>query len=139
MVSRRLLKIAQAIREVVSNAIVMDLHDPRIENATVTYVEVSGDMRRARVHVSVMGDEKKQKRCIHGLQHAAGFLQRKIGNRIDTRYTPRLEFTLDEGIQHSLEIQQLLGELLPDRKDQDLDPVTQPDDDYRQQRQEENN
>ena len=129
MVSRRLLKIAQAIREVVSNAIVMDLHDPRIENATVTYVEVSGDMRRARVHVSVMGDEKKQKRCIHGLQHAAGFLQRKIGNRIDTRYTPRLEFTLDEGIQHSLEIQQLLGELLPDREKQELDPVSQPDDD----------
>ncbi len=129
MVSRRLLKIAQAIREVVSNAIVMDLQDPRIENATVTYVEVSGDMRRARVHVSVMGDEKKQKRCIHGLQHAAGFLQRKIGNRIDTRYTPRLEFTLDEGIQHSLEIQQLLGELLPDREKQELDPVSQPDDD----------
>ncbi|MFP6649054.1 MAG: 30S ribosome-binding factor RbfA [Pirellulaceae bacterium] len=129
MVSRRLLKIAQAIREVVSNAIVMDLHDPRIENATVTYVEVSGDLRRARVHVSVMGDEKKQKRCIHGLQHAAGFLQRKIGNRIDTRYTPKLEFTLDEGIRHSLEIQQLLGELLPDREEQELDPVAQPDDD----------
>jgi ribosome-binding factor A len=129
MVSRRLLKIAQAIREVVSNAIVMDLHDPRIENATVTYVEVSGDLRRARVHVSVMGDEKKQKRCVHGLQHAAGFLQRKIGNRIDTRYTPRLEFILDEGIRHSLEIQQLLGELLPDREEQELDPVAQPDDD----------
>ena len=129
MVSRRLLKIAQAIREVVSNAIVTDLHDPRIENATVTYVEVSGDLRRARVHVSVMGDEKKQKRCVHGLQHAAGFLQRKIGNRIDTRYTPRLEFILDEGIRHSLEIQQLLGELLPDREEQELDPVAQPDDD----------
>ena len=129
MVSRRLLKVAQAIREVVSNSIVMDLHDPRIENVTVTYVEVSGDLRRARVHVSVMGDEKKQKRCIHGLQHAAGFLQRKIGNRIATRYTPRLEFTLDEGIQHSLEIQQLLGELLPDREEQELDPVAQPDDD----------
>jgi ribosome-binding factor A len=129
MVSRRLLKVAQAIREVVSNAIVMDLHDPRIENATVTYVEVSGDMRRARVHVSVMGDEKKQRLCINGLQHAAGFLQRKIGNRIDTRYTPKLEFALDEGIRHSLEIQQLLGELLPDREEQELDPVTQPEDD----------
>ena len=129
MVSRRLLKIAQAIREVVSNAIVMDLHDPRIENATVTDVEVSGDLRRARVHVSVMGDEKKQRLCIHGLQHAAGFLQRKIGNRIDTRYTPKLEFALDEGIRHSLEIQQLLGELLPDREEQELDPVTQPEDD----------
>ena len=127
MVSRRLLKVAQAIREVVSTAIVMDLQDPRIENATVTYVEVSGDMRRARVHVSVMGDEKQQRRCLHGLQHDAGFLQRKIAQRIDTRYTPKLEFTLDEGVQHSLEIQQLLGELLPDEDEQALDPVAQPD------------
>ena len=127
MVSRRLLKVAQAIREVVSTAIVMDLQDPRIENATVTYVEVSGDLRRARVHVSVMGDEKQQRRCLHGLQHAAGFLQRKIAQRIDTRYTPKLEFTLDEGVQHSLEIQQLLGELLPDEDEQALDPVAQPD------------
>ena len=127
MVSRRLLKVAQAIREVVSTAIVTDLQDPRIENATVTYVEVSGDMRRARVHVSVMGDEKQQRRCLHGLQHAAGFMQRKIAQRIDTRYTPKLEFTLDEGVQHSLEIQQLLGELLPDEDEQALDPVAQPD------------
>tara|TARA_B100000809_G_scaffold47908_2_gene42569 strand:- start:12 stop:401 length:390 start_codon:yes stop_codon:yes gene_type:complete len=127
MVSRRLLKVAQAIREVVSSAIVMDLQDPRIENATVTYVEVSGDLRQARVHISVMGEEKQQRLCLHGLQHAAGFLQRKIAQRIDTRYTPKLEFTLDEGVQHSLEIQQLLGELLPDEDEQALDPVAQPD------------
>ena len=127
MVSRRLLKIAQAIREVVSTAIVMDLQDPRIENATVTYVEVSGDLRQARVHVSVMGDEKRQRRCLHGLQHAAGFLQRKIANRIDTRFTPRLEFTLDEGVQHALEIQKLLGELLPDEDEQALDRMGQRD------------
>ena len=127
MVSRRILKIAQAIREVVSTAIVMDLQDPRIENATVTYVEVSGDLRQARVHVSVMGDEKRQRRCLHGLQHAAGFLQRKIANRIDTRYTPRLEFTLDEGVQHALEIQKLLGELLPDEDEQSLDRMGQRD------------
>jgi ribosome-binding factor A len=127
MVSRRILKIAQAIREVVSTAIVMDLQDPRIENATVTYVEVSGDMRQARVHVSVMGDEKRQRRCLHGLQHAAGFLQRKIANRIDTRYTPRLEFTLDEGVQQALEIQKLLGELLPDEDEQALDRMGQGD------------
>jgi ribosome-binding factor A len=128
MVSRRLLKIAQAIREVVSTAIVVDLLDPRIENVTVTYVEVAGDLRRARVRVSVMGDEKKQHLCILGLQHAAGFLQRKIANRIDTRYTPKLEFELDQGLQRSLEVQQLLGELLPDEDDPALDTAaTQPE------------
>ena len=57
MSSRRVLKAAEAIREVVSMAILTDLRDPRIEGVTVTYVEVSPDMRQAKVHVSIMGDE----------------------------------------------------------------------------------
>ena len=60
MTSRRVLKVAQAIREVVSMAILTDLRDPRIENVTVTFVEVSADLRHSKVHVSVMGDEKQQ-------------------------------------------------------------------------------
>ena len=60
MSSRRVLKAAQAIREVVSMAIITDLKDPRVKDVTVTFVEVTGDMRMAKVHVSVMGDETKQ-------------------------------------------------------------------------------
>ena len=75
MISRRLQKAAQAIREVVGISILRDLQDPRIDNVTVTNVEVSRDMRSARVYVSVMGDEKQQQLCIYGLQHAAGYLQ----------------------------------------------------------------
>jgi ribosome-binding factor A len=59
MSSRRLQKAAEAIREVVSMAILTDLRDPRVEGVTVTYVEVSPDMRQAKVHVSIMGDEAK--------------------------------------------------------------------------------
>ena len=55
MSSRRVLKAAEAVREVVSMAILTELRDPRIRNVTVTYVEVAGDMRQAKVHVSVMG------------------------------------------------------------------------------------
>ncbi len=57
MPSRRAQKTAEAIREVVSMAILAELQDPRVRNVTVTYVEVSGDMRQARVHVSIMGDK----------------------------------------------------------------------------------
>jgi ribosome-binding factor A len=113
MSSRRIQKAAEAIREVVSMAIIADLRDPRIEGVTVTYVEVSPDMRLAKVHVSVMGDEKKQQLCLHGLRSSAGYLQNKISDRIDTRYTPRLRFELDMGVKKSLAISQLLGELLP--------------------------
>jgi ribosome-binding factor A len=94
-------------------AILTDLRDPRIEDVTVTYVEVSADMRTAKVHVSVMGDDTKQNLCLQGLRSSAGYLQSKIAQRIETRYTPRLRFELDMGVKKSLAIARLLNELLP--------------------------
>jgi ribosome-binding factor A len=113
MPSRRVQKAAEAIREVVSMAILADLKDPRIQGVTVTRVEVTADMRQAKVHVSVMGDETCQRLSLRGLQSAAGFLQSKVANRIDTRYTPRLEFVLDLGVKKSIEIAAILQRVLP--------------------------
>ncbi len=70
-------------------------------------------MRQAKVNVSVMGDEAKQKLALHGLQNASGFLQAKIARRIDTRYTPRLRFVLDQGVKRSIELSRILDEVLP--------------------------
>jgi ribosome-binding factor A len=113
MTSRRTQKAAEAIREVVSMSILADLKDPRIQDVTVTYVEVSPDMRQAKVHVSIMGDDAKQRLSMHGLQNAAGFLQSKVAKRIDTRYTPRLTFVLDMGVKRSIEVAQILQSVLP--------------------------
>ncbi|MFZ5833713.1 MAG: 30S ribosome-binding factor RbfA [Planctomycetota bacterium] len=113
MSSRRVQKAAAAVREVVSMAILAELKDPRIRNVTVTFVEVSPDMRYAKVHVSVMGDEAQQNLSLRGLQSAAGFLQSKIAQRIDTRYTPRLSFVLDQGVKRSLEVAKILRSVLP--------------------------
>jgi ribosome-binding factor A len=60
-----------------------------------------------------MGDEAKQKLSLHGLNSAAGFLQAKIAKRIDTRYTPKVQFVLDQGVKHSIEVSRILGELFP--------------------------
>ncbi|MDH3718391.1 MAG: 30S ribosome-binding factor RbfA [Planctomycetota bacterium] len=131
MPSRRVQKAAQAIREVVSMAILAELQDPRIQNVTVTYVEVSADMRLAKVHVSVMGSEAQQRRSLQGLQHAAGFLQAKIAKRIDTRYTPKLKFMLDQGVKRSIEIEKILNDVLPERQEhaeQEIPPNDYPDD-----------
>ncbi len=114
MTSRRVLKAAEAIREVVSMAILTDLRDPRIQGVTVTFVEVSPDMRVAKVHVSIMGSDSTQKLCLKGLQSSAGFLQQKIAKRIDTRYTPVIRFELDMGVKKSIAIAKMLNEMLPD-------------------------
>ncbi len=119
MSSRRVLKAAQAIREVVSMAIITDIKDPRVKDVTVTFVEVSGDMRMAKVHVSVMGDETKQNLCLKGLQSSVGYLQKKVGNRIDTRYTPRLRFQLDKGLQNAMSVTRILEEVLPTETEAD--------------------
>ncbi len=113
MPSRRAQKAAEAIREVVGMAILADLKDPRIRDVTVTYVEVSGDLRHAKVHVSVMGDETRQHLSLRGLRSAAGFLQARCAARINTRYTPKIEFFLDDGVKKSIEISRILKEVLP--------------------------
>lgn len=94
-------------------AILAELKDPRVRDVTVTYVEAAGDLRSAKVHVSVMGDENKQQLALHGLQSAAGFLQACCAARIDMRYTPRLQFFLDQGVKRSIAISKILSEVLP--------------------------
>ncbi|MCC9605003.1 30S ribosome-binding factor RbfA [Blastopirellula sp. JC732] len=113
MSSRRLLKAASAIREVVSMAILTELRNPRVSGVTVTGVEMSPDMRQAKVHVSIMGSEQKQAECLEALQRSAGFLQAKINDRIETRYTPKLEFVIDKGVKHSIEVARILRDVLP--------------------------
>lgn len=119
MSSRRVLKVAEAIREVVAMAILTEIRDPRVKGVTVTFVEVSGDLRQAKVHVSVMGDEKKQNLCLHGLNSSAGFLQQKINERVETRYTPKLRFELDKGIKNAFAVTKILDEVLPSKSDGD--------------------
>lgn len=111
MSSRRLLKAGEAIREVVSMAILTELRDPRVKNVTVIGVEVAPDMREAKILVSIMGSESQQATSLRGLKNSAGFLQSKIAERIDTRYTPKLTFVADEGVKKSLALAQILDQL----------------------------
>ena len=113
MSTRRLLKAAEAVRGVVSMAILTQVRDPRVQDVTVTGVEMAPDMRSAKVIVSIMGSPAKQELALRGLSNSAGFLQAKIAERIDTRYIPKLRFEIDEGVKHSLEIARVLGEVLP--------------------------
>lgn len=127
MSSRRLLKAAEAIREVVASAILTEIRDPRIRDVTVVGVEVSPDMREAKVLVSVMGDETQQQLSVRGLQNSAGFLQSKIARRIDTRYTPRLTFVLDKGLKNAAAVGEILARIRRE-KEQETAPQSDADD-----------
>src|SRR6516165_7698515 len=112
MKSHRLARVAEVVREVASETILFELQDPRVKNVTVTRAEVSADLQHAKVYVSIMGTEREQDLCMHGLQHAAGFVQSKLGGRLKTRFTPVLRFVLDEGVKKSIEVTRLINEAL---------------------------
>ena len=97
-------------------AILTELRDPRVQNVTVVGVEVTPDMREAKVLVSVMGNEAQQRTVLKGLQNSVGFLQSKIADRIETRYIPRLTFVMDEGVKKSVAVQQILEQISKERE-----------------------
>jgi ribosome-binding factor A len=114
--SRRQLKAAEAIREVVAMSILTDIRDPRVKDVTVLGVEVTADMREAKVSVSVMGDPNQQNLSLRGLQNAAGFLQAKIADRIETRYIPKLRFVLDQGTKNVLAVGEILERIREEKE-----------------------
>jgi ribosome-binding factor A len=112
MPSHRSLRVAEAIREVVSSAVLFEVADPRIHSITVLGVEVSGDLRNATVSVSVLGTEGEQKLAMQGLRSAAGFLQSRVAARLQTRFTPVLTFKRDDSVKRSIELSRLIDDAL---------------------------
>lgn len=108
--TRRTLRVAEAIREVVSTAILFEVKDPRIGVGGITVLgcEVGGDLRTAKVFVSIMGDETKRRLAMHGLNSSRGFLQSKIAKRLDLRFTPILTIVEDDSVRKLAEMAKLL-------------------------------
>lgn len=97
--------------------LIRTLKDPRITGlVSITHVDVTPDMRYARVFVSRLGDDKALADCIKGLRSAGGYLRRELAARLTIRYTPELVFVPDDSIVHGAHIMELL-ESLDDRKD----------------------
>src|SRR5204863_138447 len=112
MKQHRLARVAEVIREVASETVLFELRDPRVKGVTVTRTEVSGDLQHAKVFVSVMGSPREQELAMHGLKHAAGFVQSKLAKRLQTRFTPVIHFELDQGVKKSIEMTRLINEAL---------------------------
>ena len=115
-----------------STTILFGLKDPRVKNVTVTHVEVSPDVRTAKIYVSIMGEEKEQALCLHGLNSAKGFLRKKIADRIQTRYTPVLTFINDQGVKKSIAASKLIRDALaeetgPGEPGEDQSDPSEPD------------
>jgi ribosome-binding factor A len=101
-------RVDEAVREVLSDAIATQLHDPRVGFVTVTGVKTSSDLRHARVYVSVLGDEEARDASLVGLRSAHGFLQGLLASELKLKHTPALTFFYDESVDRGMRISQLL-------------------------------
>jgi ribosome-binding factor A len=109
--SRRTHRVGDLLRAELSGLLLRDIHDPRVKLASVTEVDVSPDLRRAVVKISVLGDDEQRQETIEGLRHARGFLRTELAHRLRLRATPELIFELDRGAEHSQQISELLESL----------------------------
>lgn len=110
MVSRRSLRVARMIKEIVSRVMMFELADPRMGFVTVTEVDVAPNMKNAIVKISVLGDEKKGALCLRAVRHALPRLQRDVAGGLTMKVVPRLSFQLDETVKKSVEISRLISE-----------------------------
>lgn len=113
MTGYRAIRVAELIQAEIAALLLRQLKDPRLQMATVSRVEVSADLRHARVYVSHAGSEAEQQAAVDGFQRAAGFIRTQLGKRLKLRYIPLLEFKLDAAIAYSVRISSVLHNLLP--------------------------
>jgi ribosome-binding factor A len=111
MSTRRLERINEFIREEVALLIQREIKDPRVGFVTVLACKVTGDLKEAKVYISVLGNKKEKDGSLAGLQSAAGFIQSKIGDLGGWKSTPRIIFCLDETAEKAARIEELLKKI----------------------------
>jgi ribosome-binding factor A len=109
--NRRPEQVAETLRQVVTDALMREVRDPRVGFVTVTAVRVTNELSHATVMVSVPGDDAARDRALEGLRSAAGFLRSRVAKTLTTRTVPELHFELDRGLAHAARIDELLNEI----------------------------
>lgn len=118
--SRRTKQVADSIQRVLGESIQYELKDPRVNFATVVGVEVSADLQHARVRVSVMGEAQQRAETMQALEHAKGFLRRRVAEELrHMRFVPELHLELDTSLDYAIHIDEVLREVAREREMKD--------------------
>ncbi len=111
MQGKRIERIAELIKQSLGQNILTKIRDPRLGFITVTHVDITPDLRYAKVFYSVLGDEKIKKSTSVALDRARGFLQKELAHEIKMRVTPILQFQYDDSLEQNLKIEQILRKI----------------------------
>ena len=115
--NRRSVRVAEAVREEVASFLTEGAKDPRIVGfVTVTGVDVTNDLRHARVYVSIMGSDEEKNTTLEGLESLAPHLRSRVARAIRLRIAPELEFRLDLTVERAARIESLLSDIRRDEE-----------------------
>ncbi len=104
-------RVSELILQEVSLIIRSEVKDPGVGFVTLTAVEVSDDLRYAKIYISVMGDEKEKKRSLRALNRAKGFIRSSFGTKVRLKYLPEMSFYLDRSLDRVKRIEDILREI----------------------------
>ncbi|MGB7921812.1 MAG: 30S ribosome-binding factor RbfA [Pyrinomonadaceae bacterium] len=116
---RRPERVADMLREEITQIVGYELEDPRVAMVTVTDVRVSDNLRDASVYVTVAGDETEIKTALVALRHAAPYVRKQVGISLNLRHTPEIHFVRDTVEEQGVRVDQLLAEIEHGWKSQD--------------------
>ena len=111
MSNKRAIRVGELLKEEISQIVLREMKDPRIGFVSVTDVEVSGDLRHAKVFISVYGSDEEKKETLEGLQQAKGFVRKLVGERIKIHHTPEIIFRYDDSIENGVHISEIIKDL----------------------------
>ena len=118
MSANRIMRISEEVKREVSEIIQNDLKDPRVSGMiSVTKVNVTNDLRYAKVYISVLGNDEDRKHVLEGLKNASGFIRKEVGQRINLRYTPEMVFEIDDSIEYGIKISNILKSITPQEEE----------------------
>ena len=109
-------RVGDLIKREIAHIIQCELKDPGIGFVTITAVEVSVDLKRARIFYSVLGDQDSKSRSRSALKRASGFIQREIGRKLKLKYTPEISFQFDGSVEYGAHIEELLQKIHTDER-----------------------
>jgi len=101
------------MRAAIAEMLLRDINDPRVGLVTLTTVELTDDLKHAKVYFSCVGDQAEHQRSLQGLRSAAGFIRAQITRRLQLRYAPELSFVFDPSIEEAERLATLLRDATP--------------------------
>ncbi|MGI6485183.1 MAG: 30S ribosome-binding factor RbfA [Thermoanaerobacterales bacterium] len=115
-------RVSEEIKKIVSDIINNSLKDPRINcMISVTKVDLSKDMRHAKIFVSIYDDENIRNQAFEGLKNAEGYIRKELGQRMRLRYIPEISFRYDDSIEYAIHINKLLQKVEQEDKNRNGD------------------